>query len=106
MMAHDGTALTDTRSNVRNYWDSHPLGLQYVTDPDVEPGTPEFFAHIRPWMNPYKFPWILERIDPRPLAVRRGDPGPRRCAPPAASRVAPAYRLGDTLTPLQPPSSL
>jgi ubiquinone/menaquinone biosynthesis C-methylase UbiE len=48
---------------VRDYWDSHPLGLQYVSDPDVEPGTPEFYEHIRPWMNPYKFPWIMERID-------------------------------------------
>lgn len=47
---------------VREYWDSHPLGLQYVTDRDVVVGSPEFFAHIRPWMNPYKFPWIMERI--------------------------------------------
>jgi 2-polyprenyl-3-methyl-5-hydroxy-6-metoxy-1,4-benzoquinol methylase len=37
--------------------------MQYVTDPAVEPGSPEFFAHIRPWMNPYKFPWIMERIE-------------------------------------------
>ena len=55
--------LQDTVSAVRKYWDSHPLGLQYVTDPSIEIGTPEFYDHIRPWMNPYKFPWIMDRID-------------------------------------------
>jgi SAM-dependent methyltransferase len=56
----------ETRSTVdavRGYWDRHTLGLQYVSDSTLIPGTPEFFAHIRPWMNPYKFPWIMERID-------------------------------------------
>jgi 2-polyprenyl-3-methyl-5-hydroxy-6-metoxy-1,4-benzoquinol methylase len=55
----------DDRSidGVRDYWDVHTLGLQYVLDAGVEVGTPEFFAHIRPWMNPFKFPWIMERID-------------------------------------------
>lgn len=48
---------------VRDYWDSHVLGFQYVTDPCLVPGTAEFFSHIRPWMNPYKFPWIMERIE-------------------------------------------
>ncbi len=48
---------------VRRYWDSHPLGLQYVTEPGLEVGSPEFFAHIRPWMNPFKFPWIMQRIE-------------------------------------------
>jgi ubiquinone/menaquinone biosynthesis C-methylase UbiE len=48
---------------VQNYWNSHTLGLQYVIDPSVKTGTPEFFAYIRPWMNPYKFPWIMDRID-------------------------------------------
>lgn len=56
-------ALQNTVSSVYDYWDSHTLGLQYVTDKDIEVGSPEFFAHIRPWMNPYKFPWIMERID-------------------------------------------
>jgi ubiquinone/menaquinone biosynthesis C-methylase UbiE len=55
--------LDQTVSSVRRYWDSHPLGLQYVTDPSIEVGTPAFFDHIRPWMNPYKFPWIMERIE-------------------------------------------
>lgn len=50
-------------SDVREYWDSHPLGLQYVTDSSLEVGSPEFFEHIRPWMNPFKFPWIMERIE-------------------------------------------
>jgi ubiquinone/menaquinone biosynthesis C-methylase UbiE len=48
---------------VRDYWNRHTLGLQYVTDPSLVPGTRAFFDHIRPWMNPYKFPWIMERIE-------------------------------------------
>ena len=55
--------LTTTVGEVHDYWNTHTLGLQYVTDKSVKPGTPEFFAHIRPWMNPYKFPWIMDRID-------------------------------------------
>lgn len=51
------------RAAVRDYWESHTLGKQYVRDRALEPGSPEFFAHIRPWMNPYKFPWIMERIE-------------------------------------------
>jgi ubiquinone/menaquinone biosynthesis C-methylase UbiE len=39
------------------------LGLQYVTDSSLEAGSSEFFEHIRPWMNPYKFPWIMKRIE-------------------------------------------
>lgn len=50
-------------SAVHDYWDAHPLGLQYVTDPDVVPGTRAFFDHIRPWMSPFKFPWLMERIE-------------------------------------------
>jgi ubiquinone/menaquinone biosynthesis C-methylase UbiE len=56
-------ALQTTVSSVYDYWDSHTLGFQYVTDKDIEVGSAEFFAHIRPWMNPYKFPWIMERIE-------------------------------------------
>lgn len=52
-----------TVSSVRNYWDSHPLGLQYVTDKNLEIGSPEFFVHIKPWMSPFKFPWIMDRIE-------------------------------------------
>lgn len=48
---------------VRTYWDAHPLGLQYVSDSNVEIGSPEFYEHIRPWMNPFKFSWIMERIE-------------------------------------------
>ena len=48
---------------VHAYWNKNTLGLQYVSDPDIEQETPEFFAHIRPWMNPYKFPWIMQRIE-------------------------------------------
>jgi ubiquinone/menaquinone biosynthesis C-methylase UbiE len=50
-------------SAVYDYWNSHTLGMQYRSDKNLEPGTAEFFAHIRPWMNPYKFPWIMERIE-------------------------------------------
>lgn len=56
-------SLEDTIKAVHDYWNSHTLGFQYVTDHSIEPGTAEFFAHIRPWMNPYKFPWIMERIE-------------------------------------------
>ena len=55
--------LTTVVGEVHDYWNTHTLGLQYVTDLSAKLGTPEFFAHIRPWMNPYKFPWIMERID-------------------------------------------
>jgi ubiquinone/menaquinone biosynthesis C-methylase UbiE len=48
---------------IRDYWNAHPLGLQYVSMPGIKQGSPEFFEHIRPWMNPYKFPWIMDRID-------------------------------------------
>ena len=63
--------LATTVSEVHDYWNTHTLGLQYVTDKSVRPGTPEFFAHIRPWMNPYKFPWIMDRID-REAKLLRG----------------------------------
>ena len=58
----DNNLQTTTRE-VHNYWNTHTLGFQYVTDSGLEPGTPEFFEHIRPWMNPYKFPWIMDRIE-------------------------------------------
>jgi ubiquinone/menaquinone biosynthesis C-methylase UbiE len=48
---------------VRDYWNAHTLGTQYVTDSTLEAGSAEYFAHIRPWMNPYKFPWIMRRIE-------------------------------------------
>ena len=60
-----------TVKDVRAYWNVNTLGLQYLTDPTLEPGTPEFFAHIRPWMNPYKFPWIMQRIE-REAQILRG----------------------------------
>ena len=48
---------------VRAYWSRHTLGKQYVRDRTLEVGSRAFFAHIRPWMNPYKFPWHMERIE-------------------------------------------
>jgi 2-polyprenyl-3-methyl-5-hydroxy-6-metoxy-1,4-benzoquinol methylase len=56
---------------IRQYWDTHTLGMQYVKDSALQPGSPEFFAHIRPWMNPYKFPWIMTRIE-REAAMLQG----------------------------------
>ena len=56
---------------VREYWNTHTLGLQYVKDATLAPGTAEFFAHIRPWMNPCKFPWIMARIE-REASLLRG----------------------------------
>jgi ubiquinone/menaquinone biosynthesis C-methylase UbiE len=63
--------LQATVSAVHDYWNSHTLGLQYITDKSLEVGSPDFFAHIRPWMNPYKFPWIMERIE-RESALLKG----------------------------------
>lgn len=64
--------LEETVRAVHDYWDSHPLGFQYITDREIDPGTPEFFEHIRPWMNPYKFPWIMERIEREAALLREG----------------------------------
>jgi SAM-dependent methyltransferase len=55
--------LSETTIAVYDYWNTHTLGLQYVRDPGLQVGSPEFFEHIRPWMNPYKFPWIMDRIE-------------------------------------------
>jgi 2-polyprenyl-3-methyl-5-hydroxy-6-metoxy-1,4-benzoquinol methylase len=56
-------SLDSTVESIRSYWNERPLGVQYVVDPAIEVGTREFFEHIRPWMNPYKFPWIMQRIE-------------------------------------------
>ncbi len=65
------TSNDPTVDAVREYWDTHTLGMQYVKDRTLEPGTPAFYAHIRPWMNPYKFPWIMDRIE-RESALLKG----------------------------------
>lgn len=62
--------LEETVHAVHDYWNSHTLGFQYVTDHTITPGTAGFFAHIRPWMNPYKFPWIMDRIDAESALLR------------------------------------
>lgn len=64
-------ALRAKVKSVYNYWNSHTLGLQYISDHEIEVGSPEFFTHIQPWMNPYKFPWIMERIE-REAALLKG----------------------------------
>jgi ubiquinone/menaquinone biosynthesis C-methylase UbiE len=56
---------------IQDYWNSHTLGLQYRTDSQVGVGTQEFYDHIREWMNPYKFPWIMERIE-KEAAILKG----------------------------------
>lgn len=63
-------SMQTTVRDVHDYWNAHTLGFQYVTDSSLEPGTPEFFAHIQPWMNPYKFPWIMERIEREALILK------------------------------------
>lgn len=50
-------------TEVRDYWNARTLGVQYVKDGSLERGSREYFDHIRPWMNPYKFPWIMDRIE-------------------------------------------
>jgi len=58
---------SDTKSRntgtVRHYWDNHTLGLQYLKKDGIRAGSREFFEHIRPWMNPFKFPDVMPRID-------------------------------------------
>ena len=66
----DETTQT-TITAVFDYWNARTLGLQYVTDQSLEVGSRAFFAHIRPWMNPYKFPWIMARIE-REAAILKG----------------------------------
>jgi len=63
--------VNETLQAVYDSWDSHTLGFQYVTDATIEPGSAAFFEHIRPWMNPYKFPWIMARIE-RESALLQG----------------------------------
>lgn len=62
--------LMTTVGEVYDYWNQHTLGFQYVTDKSIRSGTPEFFAHIRPWMNPYKFPWIMDRIEREAMLLK------------------------------------
>jgi len=53
----------DVTSAVRDYWNGHTLGKQFVRDSSIAVGSPEYFEHIRPWMNPYRFPEVMPRID-------------------------------------------
>jgi ubiquinone/menaquinone biosynthesis C-methylase UbiE len=62
--------LEERVSAVRQYWEAHTLGKQYVTDHSIEVGSPEYFEHIRPWMNPYKFDWIMDRIEREAVNLR------------------------------------
>lgn len=62
--------MDQVTAGVRQYWDAHPLGVQYVTDASLEVGSAAFFEHVRPWMNPFKFPWIMERIERESLRLR------------------------------------
>jgi hypothetical protein len=66
--------LARTVDEVREYWDARTLGVQYVSDASLERGTREYFDNIRPWMNPYKFPWIMERIEAEAEHLRAGAP--------------------------------
>jgi len=60
-LAHGPRQVTEL--SVKDYWNLHTLGLQYVKDEELVVGSAEFFAHIRPWMNPYKFADVMPRID-------------------------------------------
>jgi ubiquinone/menaquinone biosynthesis C-methylase UbiE len=57
---------------IHDYWNIHTLGFQYLRDREIEVGSREFFDYLRPWMNPYKFPWIMERIEREAAILRDG----------------------------------
>jgi len=57
---------------IHDYWNVHTLGFQYLRDRKIEVGSREFFDYLRPWMNPYKFPWIMERIEREAEILRDG----------------------------------
>ncbi len=59
-MPSDNKRNIDT---VRHYWQTHTLGKQFVFDQELEVGSKEFFDHIRPWMTPYRFKEIRDRIE-------------------------------------------
>jgi ubiquinone/menaquinone biosynthesis C-methylase UbiE len=59
-----------TLDSIHEYWNTHTLGLQYVTDHSLPVGSREFFDHIRPWATPYKFPWCMDRIDAESKLLR------------------------------------
>jgi 2-polyprenyl-3-methyl-5-hydroxy-6-metoxy-1,4-benzoquinol methylase len=64
MSRNDNNAeLAEVSREVKEYWNSHTLGLQYLNDHTLEIGSKEFFENIRPWMNPFKFPDVMPRID-------------------------------------------
>jgi ubiquinone/menaquinone biosynthesis C-methylase UbiE len=65
-----GPSVKRDISSIKAYWDAHPLGRQYVKDETIEPGSAEFFAHIRPWMSFYKFPWIKGRLEREAASLR------------------------------------
>jgi len=48
---------------IRAYWNAHPHGVEYAEQQNLEPGTSAFFEHIRPCMSPYRFPWLMARIE-------------------------------------------
>jgi len=60
---HIEPELARVSDEVKEYWDDHTLGLQYLKDESLEIGSKEFFAKIRPWMNPFKFPDVMPRIE-------------------------------------------
>ncbi len=59
----DKTEVVEPRlsERIRIYWESHPLGIQFLQVDDLEVGSDEFFEHIQPQMTA-RFPWILELI--------------------------------------------
>jgi SAM-dependent methyltransferase len=54
----------------RVYWNTHADRAEYAGESCPAVATPEFFARIRPWMSPYRFPWIMDRIEREAAALR------------------------------------
>ena len=55
---------------IRAYWNAHATRAEYAGASSPASVTPAFFDRIRPWMSPYRFPWIMERIDHEAASLR------------------------------------
>jgi ubiquinone/menaquinone biosynthesis C-methylase UbiE len=63
MPAAIATEPDDPAREVVAYWDRHIHGSQFLRNGRVAIGSAEFFEQIRPNMDCYRFPYLMERIE-------------------------------------------